>query len=124
VEASVFNQLKTDPTAFDMSIDAAAGGDFIVNPWQLVYDQNRNNGTTGGFVKDDQLQALLDKAVTDFTPEALDGFQQYQKEQVYDYGLLSFKNIVVAVKGITKVVVDGRGQIFPPAFEFSADFNK
>ena len=60
VEASVFNQLKTDPTAFDMSIDAAAGGDFIVNPWQLVYDQNRNNGTTGGFVKDDQLQALLD----------------------------------------------------------------
>jgi ABC-type transport system substrate-binding protein len=124
VEASVFNQLKADPTAFDMSIDAAAGGDFIVNPWQLVYDQNRNNGTTGGFVKDDQLQALLDKAVTDFTPEALDAFQQYQKEQVYDYGLLSFKNIVVADKGITKVVVDGRGQIFPPAFEFSADFNK
>ena len=124
VEASVFNQMKTDPTAFDMSIDAAAGGDFIVNPWQLVYDQNRNNGTTGGFVKDDQLQALLDKAVTDFTPEALDAFQQYQKEQAYDYGLLSFKNIVVAVKGITKVVVDGRGQIFPPAFEYSADFNK
>jgi ABC-type transport system substrate-binding protein len=124
VEASVFNQLKTDPTAFDMSIDAAAGGDFIVNPWQLVYDQNRNNGTTGGFVKDDQLQALLDKAVTDFTPEALDAFQQYQKEQAYDYGLLSFKNIVVADKGITKVVVDNRGQIFPPAFEYSADFNK
>jgi ABC-type transport system substrate-binding protein len=124
VEASVFNQLKTDPKAWDMMIDAAAGGDFIVNPWQLVYDQNRNNGTTGGFVKDDQLQALLDTAVKEFTPEALDAFQQYQKEQAYDYGLLSFHNIVVAVKGITKVVVDGRGQIFPPAFEFAADFGK
>jgi ABC-type transport system substrate-binding protein len=124
VEASVFNQLKTDPKAWDMLLDAAAGGDFIVNPWQLVYDQNRNNGTTGGFVKDDQLQALLDKAVTDFTSESLDAFQQYQKEQAYDYGLLSFHNIVVAVKGIDKVVVDGRGQIFPPAFEYSPDFKK
>jgi ABC-type transport system substrate-binding protein len=124
VEASVFNQLKTDPKAWDLMIDAAAGGDFIVNPWQLVYDQNRNNGTTGGFVKDDQLQGLLDTAVKDFTPEALDAFQQYQKEQAYDYGLLSFHNIVVAVKGITKVVVDGRGQIFPPAFEFAPDFGK
>lgn len=122
VEASVFNQLKTDPTAWDIMIDAAAGGDFIVNPWQLVYDQNRNNGATGGFVKDDQLQTLLDTAVTEFTPETIDAFQQYQKEQVYDYGLLSFHNIVVAVKGITKVVVDGRGQIFPAAFEFSPDF--
>jgi ABC-type transport system substrate-binding protein len=124
VEASVFNQLKTDPTAWDIIIDAAAGGDFIVNPWQLVYDKNRNNGTTSGFVTDDQLQALLDKAVVDFTPESLDAFQQYQKEQAYSYGLLSFKNIVVANKGITKVVVDNRGQIFPPAFEYAPDFGQ
>ena len=37
-----------------------------------------------------------------FTPENLDAFQQYQKEQVYAYGLLSFHNIVVADAGITK----------------------
>jgi ABC-type transport system substrate-binding protein len=124
VEASVFNQMKTDPKAFDLSIDAAAGGDFITNPWQLTYDQKFNNGTTGGFFKDDQLQALLETAVTEFTPEALNAFQQYQKEQAYAYGLLSFKNIVVAVKGIDKVVVDNRGQIFPPAFEYAPDFKK
>jgi peptide/nickel transport system substrate-binding protein len=124
VEASVFNQLKTDPKAFDMSIDAAAGGDFITNPWQLTYDQKFNNGTTGGFFKDDKLQALLEAAVTEFTPEALDAFQQYQKEQAYGYGLLSFKNIVVAVKGINNVVVDNRGQIFPPAFEYAENFKQ
>jgi ABC-type transport system substrate-binding protein len=122
VESSVYNTLKTDPTAFDMLIDAAAGGDFIVNPWQLVYDQNRNNGTTGGFVKDDQLQSLLDTAVKDFTPDTIDAFQQYQKEQAYDYGLLSFHNIVVAVSGITKVALDGRGQVYPGACEYAADF--
>jgi peptide/nickel transport system substrate-binding protein len=122
VESTVYNQLKSDPTAYDMLIDAAAGGDFITSPWQLVYDQNRNNGTTGGFVKDDQLQELLMTAVTNFTPEDIDAFQQYQKEKAYDYGLLSFHNIVVAVEGITKVARDGRGQIYPGACEYAADF--
>jgi ABC-type transport system substrate-binding protein len=126
VEAPVFNQLKTDPTAWDLIIDAAAGGDFINNPWQLIYDQNRNNGTTGGFFKDDQLQGLLDaiSAKDGFTPENIDAFQQYQKEQVYSYGLLSFANIVVANAGITKVVTDGRGQVVPGPSEYSADFKK
>jgi ABC-type transport system substrate-binding protein len=124
VESSVFNQLKTDPTAWDMIIDAAAGGDFINNPWQLIYDQNRNNGTTGGFFKDDKLQGLLDaiSAKDGFTPENLDAFQQYQKEQVYSYGLLSFANIVVANAGITEVARDGRGQVVPGPSEYSADF--
>jgi len=126
VEAPVFNQLKTDPTAYDLIIDAAAGGDFINNPWQLIYDQNRNNGATGTFFKDDQLQALLDaiSATGGFTPENIDAFQQYQKEQAYSYGLLSFANIVVANSGITKVVTDGRGQVVPGPSEFSADFKK
>jgi ABC-type transport system substrate-binding protein len=126
VESPVFNQLKTDPKAWDLIIDAAAGGDFINNPWQLIYDQNRNNGTTGGFVKDDKLQGLLDaiSAKDGFTPENIDAFQQYQKEQAYSYGLLSFANIVVSNSGITKVAMDGRGQVVPGPSEYSADFKK
>ena len=126
VESSVFNQLKTDPTAYDLILDAAAGGDFINNPWQLIYDQNRNNGTTGTFFKDDKLQGLLDaiSAKDGFTPENLDAFQQYQKEQANAYGLLSFHNIVVAVDGITAVARDGRGQIVPGPSEYSANFKK
>ena len=90
-----FNELVLDPTAYDLVIDAAAGGDFIFSPWQLVYDQNRNNGTTANFFLDDQLQALLKTAssLDGFTPENLDAFQQYQKEQMYAYGMLSFKNL-------------------------------
>ncbi len=122
VEATVFNQERMDPTAFDFALDAAAGGDFINNPWQLVYDQNRNNGTTWGFTQDDQLQSLLDTIAADFTPETIDAFQQYQKDQAYAYGLLSFSAIVVGVDGVTNVSVDGRGQVFPGACEFSADF--
>ena len=124
VEPPVYNELKLDPTAFDLSIDAAAGGDFIFSPWQLCYDQNRNNGTTSNWFKDDQLQALLDAASSPsgFTPENLDAFYQYDKEQVYSYGMLSYFNLVVGVDGITKVVRDTRGQIIPGACEYSADF--
>jgi len=124
VDAPVFNQLKYDPTAFDMSIDAAAGGDFIFSPWQLVYDQGRYKGTTSNWFKDDQLQKLLSTAASTsgFTPENLDAFYQYEKEQVYAYGLLSFVNCVVTVDGVTKVVRDTRGQIIPGACEYSAKF--
>ncbi len=124
VEPSVFNELQYDPTAFDMVIGASAGGDYIISPWLLIYDQHRNNGTTSSFFKDDQLQSLLNTVVTidGFTSENIDAFHQYQKEQLYSYGLLSFMNNVVSVKGITKIVRDTRGQIMPGACEYSADF--
>lgn len=124
VETPVFNQQKYDPAAFDLVLDRAAGGDFIFSPWLLIYDQNRNKGTTANFFKDDQLQALLMKVSSQdgFTAENVDAFHQYQKEQLYAYGMVSFYNNVVAVKGITKVVRDTRGQIIPGACEYAPDF--
>lgn len=124
VEAPTFNELKLDPTQFDMSIDAAAGGDFIFSPWQLIYDQNRNNGTTGTWFKDDQLQALLDTAASldGFNADNVDAFYQYDKEQLYTYGLLSYVNLVVGKDGIKEVVRDTRGQIIPGACVYESDF--
>lgn len=126
VDAPAFNQLKYDPTAWDLSIDAAAGGDYIFNPMQLVYDQRRYNGTTSNFFKDDRLQELLviASSMKGFTPENVDALHQYQKEQVYAYGLLSFYNFVVAREGVTKIVRDTRGQIVPGACEYSPNFGK
>ena len=124
LEPSVYNTESRDPTKYDLLIGAAAGGDYIFSPWSLVYDQNRNKGTTGNFFKDDKLQELLTKAssMDGFTPENVDAFYQYDKEQVYAYGMLSYMNNVASVKGITKVVRDGRGQIIPGACEFAPDF--
>jgi ABC-type transport system substrate-binding protein len=122
LESAAFNELKMNPKAWDMMIDAAAGGDYIFNPSQLIYDQNRNNGATWGFFKDDKLQTLLDQTAISFTSESIDTFHQYQKDQVYAYGLLSFHNIVVADNGITKVVLDNRGQIVPGACIYAPDY--
>lgn len=123
-ETAVYNELMNDPTQWELMIGAAAGGDFIFGPWSLVYDQNRNNGTTRGFFLDDQLQTLLGTAssMDGFTPENVDAFDQYQKEQLYAYGMLSFFNNVVSVDGITSVVRDTRGQIIPGACEYAPDF--
>ena len=123
-ETSVYNQAMYDPTAFDIALVAAAGGDFAISPWLLEYDQNRNNGTTGQFFKDDELQSLLMAAssLEGYTPENVDAFNQYQKEQVYAYGMYSWINNVVAVKGITDIVRDTRGQIIPGACGYAADY--
>jgi len=125
LEASVFNEVKIDPEkAGDIKIEAAAGGDFVFSPWQLVYDQNRNNGTTGNWFKDDELQALLDTVATidGFTPENVDAFHQYQKEQLYMYGLLSYYNLAVAVDGVTELARDLRNEIVPGACEYAPGF--
>ena len=73
---------------------------------------------------DDQLQSLLSTvaSVDGFTPENLNAFNQYQRDQLYSYGLLSYYNNVVAVSGITAIVRDTRGQIIPGACEYSPDF--
>jgi ABC-type transport system substrate-binding protein len=124
VEPAVYNELMFDPTAYDLMIGASAGGDFIFNPWLLVYDQNRNNGTTVNFFKDDELQALLMTASSSdgFTPENVDAAQQYQKDKLYVYGMLSFNNIIVGVDGVSNIVRDTRGQVIPGACEYSPDF--
>ena len=124
VEPAVFNEINTDPTQYDLLINAAAGGDFVFSPWLLVYDQARNNGTTANFFVDEDLQALLDSVRTadGFTPENVDTVHQYQKEQMYAYGLLSYFNNVVGVNGITNVIRDTRGQLIPGAFEYAPDF--
>lgn len=123
-EAAVYNQAMYDPTAFDMALVAYAGGDFAFSPWLLAYDQNRNSGATGQFFVDNKLQSLLMTvaSLAGFTPENLTAFNDYQKEQVYLYGLYSWVNHVVAVNSITEIIRDTRGQIIPGASVYTADY--
>jgi ABC-type transport system substrate-binding protein len=126
VEAAVYNQIQYDPTAYDLLLAMSAGGDFIFSPWQLVYDQNRYNGATSNFFKDDELQSLLVtvSSLEGFNEANVEAFHQYAKEQLYSYPLLSFNSIIVADSGVLKVVRDTRGQVIPGACEYAADFNK
>ena len=108
VDPPVFNTMKTDPAAFDLMLDAAAGGNYIFSPWQLMLDQKRYNGTTSNWFKDDQLQTLMDTAAADatFTDDNVDVAWQYIKEQDYMQGLFSYVNNIVSVSRMTSVFLD------------------
>jgi ABC-type transport system substrate-binding protein len=119
VDPPVFNTEKTDPTKWDLSLDAAAGGDYVFSPWQLMFDQNRYNGTTSNWFKDDQLQKLMDAAAATGATEAdVDAAWQYIKEQDYMQGLFSYVNNIVAVSAVKSVFLDGRGFVVPGACEY------
>jgi ABC-type transport system substrate-binding protein len=124
VETAVYNQSKYDPAAWDLLLDATAGGDQAYSPWALLYAADRYNGTTSNWFKDDKLQQLLSTASSEagFNPENLDAFVQYDRQQVYALGLLSWQNIIVSVSGVTKIYTDERGQIIPGACEYAPDF--
>ena len=124
VDPPVFNSDKTDPTKWNLLIDAAAGGDYIFSPWQLMLDQKRYNGTTSNWFKDDELQALMDTAAAEatFNDENVDAAWQYIKEQDYMYGLFSYVNNSVSVSGITSVFQDSRGFVVPGACEYAPDY--
>jgi hypothetical protein len=74
---------------------------------------------------DEELQSLLMTvaSIDGFTAENLNVFNQYQREQLYSYGLLSYYNNVVAVSGITAIVRDTRGQIIPGACTYAPEFS-
>jgi ABC-type transport system substrate-binding protein len=118
VDPPVFNTEKTDPTKWDLSIDASAGGDYVYSPWALMFDQERYNGTTSNWFKDDQLQTLLTAAKTDATEANVDAAWQYIKEQDYMQGLFSYVNNIVSISSITSVYLDKRGFVVPGACEY------
>ena len=61
VEAAVYNQLKYDPTAWDLLLDATAGGEQVFSPWALLYAADRYDGTTSNWFKDDRTAGALDR---------------------------------------------------------------
>jgi ABC-type transport system substrate-binding protein len=124
VESAIYNQLKYDKTAWDLLLDASAGGDQVFSPWALLYAADRYDGTTSNWFDDPELQSLLAAASAEGgqTEANLDAFVAYDRQQVYSLGILSWQNNYVSAKGVTKVFTDKRGQIIPGGCEFAADF--
>ncbi len=120
VDPPVFNTDKFMPEKWDLSLDQAAGGDFVFSPWQLMLDQKRYDGTTSNWFKDDQLQALIETASAEatFNDENVDAAWQYIKEQDYMLGLFSYVNNIVSISSVTSVFLDSRGFVVPGACEY------
>jgi len=89
VEPPVFQSDKTDPAKWDISLDAPQEGITSLVPGNLCLTRNVQR-TTSNWFKDDQLQAVMDKAAdqSTFTPETVDAAWQYIKDQVTPWVVL------------------------------------
>ena len=67
--------------------DEGGSSGLLSNVWELTMNApDQVHGMTIGYVADDTLQSLLTAALADNSPENMDAFHQYLKEQAYEYG--------------------------------------
>ena len=104
---------------WDIMLDEAGSSNLLTNVWKLTLDRrDQTYGKTVGHVLDDKLQTLIEAAINDNTPENMDAFHQYLKEQCYEYGLVSKVNNLAHTTVVKKAATCFRGQILPGACEY------
>mgnify|MGYP001025248093 CR=1 FL=1 len=121
-DSQLFNQYKFDGAdQWDLMLDEGASSTNLANVYKLAWD--RNSYTHGGalnYVKDDQLQSLLEAAMNEKThnDETMNAFHQYLKEQCYGIGLVQKLSNVAHTDTIKTLETCFRGQVLPGACEY------
>lgn len=119
---ALFGTYKYDDKSsgeWDIMLDEAGSSNLLTNVWKLSLDaRDQVYNKTIGHVADDTLQSLIEAAINDNTPENMDAFHQYLKEQCYEYGLVSKVNNLAHTTVVNKAVTCFRGQILPGACEY------
>lgn len=108
LDDSLYSTYRNDPSEFDITIHKAGSSGSVINCWDLLYN---NKGTKHGgaatiFVKDAKLQELLENcsSVSTYTPESVDAFADYVKEQAYGMGLFMKPNYSVGNERVVEIV--------------------
>ena len=100
-------------------LDEGGSSNLLTNVWKLSLDRrDQTYGKTIGYVVDDTLQSLLETAMADNSPENMDAFHQYLKEQCYEYGLLAAVNNLAHTTVVKTAATCFRNQILPGACEY------
>lgn len=121
-ETQLFNEYKYQPGQWDLMLDQGGSTSYLANVWKLAFDRNGySHGGAENFVKDDELQTLLEAAmdVDNHNDATMDAFHQYLKAQCYSIGLVQPYANIAHTDTIAKIVVDARGQVTPGACEYS-----
>ena len=104
---------------WDIMLDEGGSSNLLTNVWKLTLDsRDQTYGKTVGHVADEKLQSLIEAAINDNSPENMDAFHQYLKEQCYEYGLVSKVNNLAHTTVVSKAATCFRGQILPGACEY------
>lgn len=117
-DTALFNTYKyaDDGANWDLMLDDGGSSGLLSNVWKLTMDRNDQvHGKTIGYVADDTLQSLLDAALADNSPENMDAFHQYLKEQCYEYGLVAPVVNLAHTTVVKEAATCFRGQVLPGA---------
>jgi ABC-type transport system substrate-binding protein len=120
-ENAMFQNLKTDSSAYDLLMTTYASTDYLANVWKLAFYAPNYNGHTETFVVDDKLQELLAKCIAPatHTQENMDILHHYLKDTMYVYGLVATSGFVLSNKKVTDVMLDMRNCIIPGACTYN-----
>ncbi|MGN1019725.1 MAG: ABC transporter substrate-binding protein [Aristaeellaceae bacterium] len=120
-DTALFNTYKyaNDGGEWDLMLDEGGSSGLLCNVWKLTMDaRDQVHGMTIGYVADDQLQSLLEAALTTDAADDMDAFHQYLKEQCYEYGLIAPTVNLAHTDTIKTAVTCFRGQVIPGACEY------
>ena len=120
-DSQLANEYKYQPDQWDILLDEGASSSYLVNVFKLAWDNTGYiHGGAINFVKDAQLQTLLEAALNEEThnDETMDAFHQYLKEQCYGIGLVQKMSNVAHTDTIQALATCFRGQVIPGACEY------
>lgn len=123
-DQALFNSYKYDDTQWEIIVDSKSTTDYVTTVWQNIFDTNSFENGSACFTHDDKLQELLDTAANTETtsPEALDNFHNYLKEQAYGAGMFWNYVYYVGQDGITNIIQDGFGNVTPSTVDVADDY--
>lgn len=112
-DQALFNTYKNDTAdanEWDIMLDNTGSSDYLVAAMRSKFDSRQyTNGTVNG-VKDDKLQALVEKAIAldGHTEEDMNNLHEYLTQQAYCMGLFSSTTFMVAREGIESLAFDSK----------------
>lgn len=124
VDGALLNVYRGDSTQWDLLFDfKSAGTGHITGCWDTCFNPDGfTDGTSICFNYDEELVNLLRAAEKDPTPENLNAFHYYLKDQAYCKGIYSTRSANVCTDKILEVAVDALTNPQPNAMVFAADY--
>lgn len=123
LENAIYNEYKDDPTKYDIMFQGGGGDGSITRIWAVRLDQNAFSGDyCTAFVKDDELQALVEAACTPAThnQETVNAVHYYLKDAAYVMRLyIEYKCCVTNADKIVTPFVNTDARPVPGAFVYT-----
>lgn len=123
VEQALYDTMILDSTQWDLATRLPSISDYLTSGWASRFDENVfPESRTGNFVDDDKLQKLLKDAMDTQSPEAIEAFHDYLKEQCYAIGLYTANKCFIGQEGVLSNGGTYSGNSIFNGVEFASDY--